>query len=73
MPTRPTANPAREQTAERLRAGIRADAPRAAEAIVAAAGRLGVVELLQAAVAIADLTALADVEAGQPEQHLEGR
>jgi hypothetical protein len=54
------ADPAREATIEQLRASIPANAARAAEVIAAAVPRLGVVELLRAAVLIADLAALAD-------------
>jgi hypothetical protein len=61
MPTgAPTRAQRREQTLEHLRATIPANAARAAEAITAAVPRLGVVDLIRAAVHIADLAALAD-------------
>jgi hypothetical protein len=54
------ADPAREATVERLRATVPANATRAAEAIAGAVQRLGVVELIRAAVLVSDLAALAD-------------
>jgi hypothetical protein len=55
----PTVAQRREQTLEHLRATIPADAARAAEAITAAVGRLGMVDLLRAAVLVAELVGLA--------------
>ena len=49
----------REQTLEHLRATVPANAARVAEAIATAADRLGVVELLRAAVLVAELEGLA--------------
>jgi hypothetical protein len=49
----------REATLQHLRATVPANAIRAAQAITAAADRLGVAELLRAAVLVAELEALA--------------
>jgi hypothetical protein len=55
----PTVAERREHTLEHLRATVPANASRGAEAITAAADRLGVVELLRAAVLVAELEGLA--------------
>jgi hypothetical protein len=57
--TTATAGQRREQTLEHLRTAVPADAARGAEAIGAAAHRLGMVDLLRAAVLIAELEGLA--------------
>ncbi|MGH3223307.1 MAG: hypothetical protein ACRDPY_32235 [Streptosporangiaceae bacterium] len=60
MPTRTAAkDERREKTLEHLRSTVPADAARAAEAIAAAVHRLGVVDLLRAAVLISTLADLA--------------
>ena len=56
----------REQTLEHLRKTVPTSAVRAAEAITAAAGRLGVTELLRAAVLVAELDGLAAEEDDKP-------
>jgi hypothetical protein len=59
----------REQTLEHLRDTVPANAARGAEAITAAVGRLGMVDLLRAAVIVAELESLAaeDKDAGESE------
>ncbi len=62
-----TTDPRREQTLEHLRATIPANAARAAEAITAAVHRLGMADLMRAAVLVAELEGVAAEDEGESE------
>lgn len=63
--TAPTFAERREQTTAALRVTILADAPKAAEAIMAAVDRLDVVALIRAAVIVHELADLAQPRGNQ--------
>jgi hypothetical protein len=65
--TAPTFAERREETLEHLRSTVPANAAKAAEAITAAVARLGMVDLIRAAVLITGAAALADDTDGTEE------